>query len=172
MSEETAEETPTTPREPIKIGPLTPTGPRSATVGAGGLGLVAVRQPLVLDALRLARAVADADAASDTEGYLAVRAAAVGVCLVSRPLEIEAFADHGRDVARYGEHVADALIRGRLLAPLPWSDPRVTVAVRELGDLLIGWVLDALTADAAEADRVAAGFTPPAKVAPASAGTR
>ena len=77
MSEETAEETPTTPREPIKIGPLTPTGPRSATVGAGALGLVAVRQPLVLDALRLARAVADVDAASDTEGYLAVRAAAV-----------------------------------------------------------------------------------------------
>lgn len=160
---------PGAPPAPLKIGPLTPTGRGIATVGAGALGLVAVRQPRVLDALRVARAVAQD---LDTEASLAVRSAVIGICLVSRPPEIDEFASHGRDVLRYGEHVADALIRGRLLAPLPWSDPRVAAAVHALGDLLVGWVLGALQAEAEEVDREVADFARPAETVIVSAGTR
>ena len=76
----------------IKVGELTRTGPRSATIGIGRLGLVVLRAPLVLDCVRLAKAMRDAigddGVPRDPSGdeLLCVHTAALALSLVFIPL--------------------------------------------------------------------------------------
>lgn len=163
----------------VKVGELTRTGPRSATIGIGALGLVVLRAPLVLDCVRLAKAIEEASGGPadeagarprpvDSDDTICVHAAALGLSLVTRPPGVEDFRAHGRDVLRYGHHVLDELIRSKAIAP---GGPDAAGAISEAGSAVLGWVLEVFADDAVRAEPELSGFVPPPAEAAPSGGS-
>lgn len=152
----------------IKVGELARTGSRSATLGIGKLGLVVLRAPLVLDCVRLAKAM-EAATATDPSGellepsgddVLCVHAAALGLALVHRPAGVDDFRTHGRDVLRYGHHVLDELVRG---GHVGGDGPEVAAAISKAGAAVHAWAMEVFATDRAvgEAAVEASGFGRP-----------
>ena len=152
----------------IKVGELTRTGPRSATIGIGRLGLVVLRAPLVLDCVRLAKAMRDAigddGVPRDPSGdeLLCVHTAALALSLVVRPEGMPSFREVGRDVVEYGHRALDELVRSRAIGD---DGPESAQAISRAGAAVHAWALEVFASDAREGEAAvaAAGFEGPPK---------